>query len=376
MNSTHKILYKDARALKDIDDKSISLVITSPPYPMIEMWDEVFSSQNGEIKEAIQVGNGTKAFELMHAVLDNVWKEMDRVLCPGGIACINIGDATRTVGDQFQLYPSHARIIKHFREMGFQSLPEILWRKQTNAPNKFMGSGMLPPSAYVTLEHEFILIFRKYGKREFTEQAKIDLRNASAYFWEERNAWFSDVWEFKGITQVLENGEARKRSAAFPFDLAYRLVNMFSIKGDTIIDPFLGTGTSMLAAMASGRNSIGVEIDRNLEDVIAARLKAATEFCNEYIENRLKAHVDFVNDRLKNSKELKYHNQFFDIPVMTRQEAGIEIPFLKCVKCVDDTSFIVEYEQSALHGTGSRGKNSNDMHVHKPLKNKGLFEWV
>jgi len=151
---------------------------------------------------------------------------------------------------------------------------------------------------------------------------------------------------------------------------------MFSIKGDTIIDPFLGTGTSMLAAMASGRNSIGVEIDRNLEDVIAARLKAATEFCNEYIENRLKAHVDFVNDRLKNSKELKYHNQFFDIPVMTRQEAGIEIPFLKCVKCVDDTSFIVEYEQSALHGTGSRGKNSNDMHVHKPLKNKGLFEWV
>lgn len=376
MNSTHKILYTDASDLKDIDDKTISLLITSPPYPMIEMWDDIFACQNGEIKNAIQEGDGTKAFELMHVILDKVWKEMDRVLCPGGIACINIGDATRTVGSQFQLYPSHARIIKHFREMGFQSLPEILWRKQTNAPNKFMGSGMLPPSAYVTLEHEFILIFRKGGKRDFTEQTQKDLRNASAFFWEERNTWFSDVWEFKGITQFLENGEARKRSAAFPFDLAYRLVNMFSIKGDTIIDPFLGTGTSVLAAMASGRNSVGVEIDKKLEGVIVGRLSAAAEFCNEYIENRLKAHVDFVNGRLKTGKEMKYHNQFFDLPVMTGQETGLEIPFLKNVKRIGDVSINVEYEPNMPHSSGGLGNNANYTYVHKPLKNKGLFEWA
>ena len=105
--------------------------------------------------------------------------------------------------------------------MGFTNLPEIIWRKPTNSPNKFMGSGMLPAGAYVTLEHEFILIFRKGGKRIFKSDAEKLKRQQSAFFWEERNVWFSDLWTLTGTNQKLNNKNSRERSAAYPFDLAY-----------------------------------------------------------------------------------------------------------------------------------------------------------
>jgi site-specific DNA-methyltransferase (cytosine-N4-specific) len=100
------------------------------------------------------------------------------------------------------------------------SLPLILWRKQTNSPTKFMGSGMLPPCGYVTLEHEFILIFRKGNRRGFEKVSDKNTRTQSALFWEERNRWFSDVWDFKGTRQLLEHRTSRERSAAYPFELA------------------------------------------------------------------------------------------------------------------------------------------------------------
>ena len=142
--------------------------------------------------------------------LTRVWREVHRVLADGGIACINIGDATRTLGDRFALYPNHARILVRLVELGFVPLPVILWRKQTNAPNKFMGSGMLPPGAYVTLEHEYILIVRKGGKRGFLSEEGKGLRRESAFFWEERNRWFSDVWsDLKGTVQGLSDRKVR-----------------------------------------------------------------------------------------------------------------------------------------------------------------------
>ena len=161
--------------MNQIESESIQLIVTSPPYPMIEMWDELFSNQSSEIKKALERGDGITAFELMHKILDDSWKECYRVLENGGFICINIGDATRSMKKEFQMYSNHSRIIKCLTELGFQILPEILWRKQTNAPNKFMGSGMLPAGAYVTLEHEYILILRKGNKREFktVEEKKI-----------------------------------------------------------------------------------------------------------------------------------------------------------------------------------------------------------
>ena len=153
--------------MADLADECIDLVVTSPPYPMIEMWDEIFTNQNSKIGEAIKKKDGPLACELMHRELDKVWQEVFRVLKNGGIACINIGDATRTIDGHFALYTNHSRIHTYMQKIGFSALPAILWRKQTNAPNKFMGSGMMPPGAYVTLEHEYVLILRKGNKKEF-----------------------------------------------------------------------------------------------------------------------------------------------------------------------------------------------------------------
>ncbi len=186
METNHKVIFKNANKMNEIQDNSVDLMITSPPYPMIQMWDEIFSQQNSEIKKALTEHNGNLAFELMHKELDKAWSEVYRVLKEGGISCINIGDATRSVDGSFKMYPNHSRILSHCLFLGFHTLPSILWRKQTNAPNKFMGSGMLPVGAYVTLEHEHILILRKGNKREFNEKQKA-IRQNSAFFWEERN---------------------------------------------------------------------------------------------------------------------------------------------------------------------------------------------
>ncbi len=266
--------------MTQISTGSIDLVVTSPPYPMIEMWDGMFGEQNKKIQKALDTENGALAFELMNQELDRIWNEVFRVLIDGGIACINIGDATRKIGQHFQLYPNHSRVKHHCRSLGFQDLPSILWRKPSNAPNKFMGSGMLPPGAYITLEHEYILILRKGGIRKFkTEEEKIN-RRKSAFFWEERNLWFSDIWVgLKGVGQKIsnQNDDLRKRSAAYPFELAYRLINMFSVKGDTVLDPFFGTGTTMIAAMVSARNSIGYEIDPMYKEIIESRISSVTQ---------------------------------------------------------------------------------------------------
>ena len=198
MHTNHKIFLQSAQNMHTIEDSSIDLEVTSPPYPLIEMWDELFSMQNPEIRKSLDQQNGKEAFRLMNDELNTVWGEVYRVLKNGVIACINIGYAVRTIDTEFQLYPSHAEIITYCRKLGFVSLPEIIWRKQTNAPNKFMGSGMLASGAYVTLEHEYILIFRKVENRVFNTPEAILLRQQSAYFWEERNTWFSDIWDFKG----------------------------------------------------------------------------------------------------------------------------------------------------------------------------------
>ncbi|MBY9009401.1 MAG: site-specific DNA-methyltransferase [Candidatus Lokiarchaeota archaeon] len=344
MSTHHKVYYKKAQQMEEVEDNSVALVITSPPYPMIEMWDEIFSLQNEEIKAALEVGDGLLAFEKMHEELDKIWKELYRVVIPGGIICVNIGDATRTINKNFQIFPSHSRIITAYQKLGFQNLPEILWRKQTNAPNKFMGSGMLPPGAYITLEHEYILIFRKDEKREFKTEALKENRRESGYFWKERNIWFSDVWDFKGISQDLSNKEMRKRSAAYPFELAFRLINMFSVRNDIILDPFLGTGTSSLAAMVSERNSIGYEIDVNFKEIIKERFLEVISFGNKYIQNRINSHLSFITERIKEKGPTKYTNANLNVSVITSQEKDLKINKLSSIKEINK-EFVLKYKK-------------------------------
>jgi DNA modification methylase len=321
MKTIHRILFSDSSRMQILHSESIDLIITSPPYPMIEMWDDIFCRQSSSIKKSLKNGDGVKSFELMHRILDNTWRETYRVLKSGGFACINIGDATRTINRNFALYPNHSRILKCLLDLGFAALPCVLWRKQTNAPNKFMGSGLLPAGAYVTLEHEYILILRKGPKREFKNEEDKKRRRESAIFWEERNVWYSDVWfDVKGTPQALDDKDARLRSAAYPFELVYRLINMYSAKDDVVLDPFLGTGTTVAAAMASGRNSFGFEIDRNLGKVINRVKDAIVETSMQIIQRRLTGHLEFVVQRLRTKGSLKYYNAHYGFPVMTSQE--------------------------------------------------------
>jgi modification methylase len=342
--SRHQFFLEDAHTMTAVEDQSVHLAITSPPYPMIEMWDAYFNASNIAIAGAMDRPDTDRAFELMHQELDGIWRELYRVLVPGGIACINIGDATRTIGDHFRLYANHARIINIFRSIGFSQLPTILWRKTTNAPNKFMGSGMLPPGAYVTLEHEYILIFRKGAKREFIQDAQKSNRRESAYFWEERNLWFSDVWMgLPGTVQKLNHSEGRNRSAAFPLALPYRLINMFSVKGDIVLDPFLGSGTTMLAAMCAGRNSQGYEVDQALQPVLLERIAAVPDMAQGLLDDRLAAHHLFIKERMASKGDLKYINRHYGFAVMTRQEQELGIDRVKTVQFLSGNSFIVDY---------------------------------
>jgi DNA modification methylase len=279
----------------------------------------------------------------MHRDLDRVWAEVHRVLCDGGIACINVGDAVRTLGGRFQLYPNHARILVACRHLSFEALPSVLWHKTTNAPNKFMGSGMLPAGAYVTLEHEHILVLRKNGRRLFAAPEAKAGRRASAYFWEERNAWFSDLWDPRGARQALADKGARQRSAAFPLEIAWRLILMHSVRGDTVLDPFLGTGTTILAAMATGRNSIGVEIDPALEAVVRGAAAGLKDEANALVRARLAAHERFAAQRVREGRALGHVNRPHGFPVMTAQEEELLVELVDRVQLLPGGGFSVSY---------------------------------
>ncbi|HEX2958181.1 MAG TPA: site-specific DNA-methyltransferase [Chitinispirillaceae bacterium] len=356
MISTHSIQIADSRNLPSITSDSINLVVTSPPYPMIQMWDGLFSSQTDAVKHALETGNGADAFELMHLELDKVWREMFRVLKNGSFICINIGDAVRSISDRFSLYPNHSRIIASCQEIGFDPLPVILWRKQTNAPNKFMGSGMLPAGAYVTLEHEYILIFRKGTKREFKHEEEKLARMRSALFWEERNVWFSDLWDFKGTRQSIENAESRKRSAAYPFELAYRIINMYSLYNDTILDPFMGTGTTTLAAISSGRSSIGIEIDPAFKELIENRIQSFIPTATDPITNRIASHIQFISEYSKNKDTPKYLNANHGFPVITRQETELQLFSIAGMSQDETGATIIDYEPLGKYGSQPPGK--------------------
>lgn len=338
----HSIYFNAAQNMSQLADASVDLVVTSPPYPMIEMWDGIMASQNADIEVALKSNEPRRAFELMHCELDKVWAECWRVLKNGAFLCINIGDATRTINGDFALYNNNTRIIQACERLGFTNLPNILWRKATNAPNKFMGSGMLPCGAYVTLEHEWILIFRKGGKREFKMAEEKAARRQSSFFWEERNVWFSDVWEMTGVKQRIDNAPSRERNASFPLELPYRLINMFSQKGDVVLDPFLGMGTTTLAAILNERNSVGYEIDPKLKPLVKDIIGSVDiDKVNAIISQRYRRHIDFVEQRLAAGKEVKYDNAFLGCKVMTGQEVDLELHYLKEVRIAEEGDALV-----------------------------------
>ena len=280
MLTKNKIILGNSQQMPEIEDSTIQLMVTSPPYPMIKMWDTQFGKLNPkiaalwlELEADGEERTLTQIYDAMHESLAKVWRETFRVLIDGGIACINIGDATRTINGKFRLFPNHSRIIEHCEKVGFTALPYILWKKPTNKPKykgkgAFLGSGFLPPNAYVTLDCEFILIFRKGNLRKFAPHDK--RRYESAFTKKQRDEWFTQIWDVKGARQTASQIE--RRIAAFPDELADRLIRMFSVKGDTVLDPFLGSGTTTKIAMQNERNSISYETDESLLPLIKKKI--------------------------------------------------------------------------------------------------------
>lgn len=335
--TTHNVYFDDARHMGMIEDNSVDLVVTSPPYPMIEMWDGVFGGMNSSVNSYLS-SDPMLAFETMHQELDKVWAECFRVLKNGSFLCINIGNATRTIEGSFSLFDNRYRITKCCVELGFTSLPHIIWKKPTNSPNKFLGSGMLPCVAYVAQGHEYILIFRKGGKREFNSDDLKRLRLNSAYFFEERNVWFSDVWE--GITGVRQKlATSRERNAAYPLEIPYRLINMFSIKGDVVLDPFFGIGTTTLAAMVSCRSSIGIEIDHELRESIKIRVNESEKILAELPKKRFEKHLTYINN-----KSPKLYNDIMRCTVTSPQETKLTIEQIDAINEDLDIEAKLSYE--------------------------------
>jgi modification methylase len=252
--------------MHELANSSVHLVVTSPPYPMVGIWDDFFRQESAE------------SYDAMHSLLNETWKEVERVLVPGGIACINIGDATRTKDGVFHLYPNHSRVIETFERLGLVTLPYVLWKKPTTKPSykgkgAFLGSGFLPPNAYVTQDMEYILIFRKGNLRAF--EPKDPKRYKSRFTKKERDEWFSQVWTIAGTRQT--HGGLERRVAAFPEEIPRRLIRMFSIEGDLVLDPFLGSGTTIKAAMDLGRRFIGYEKLEDFLEIIRERMGRESE---------------------------------------------------------------------------------------------------
>ena len=255
----HRLILGDARSMPYIEEESVHLVVTSPPYWNLKKYNDN-PDQLGHLDD----------YECFLAELAKVWSEVYRVLVPGGRMVCVVGDVclSRRKFGRHVVVPLHSDICVICRKIGFDNLNPIIWHKIANANyevnngSRFLGKPY-EPNAIIKSDIEFILMQRKPGgyRNPSEEQRRLSLIDKKDYA-----EWFRQFWNITGAS-------TRSHPAPFPFELAYRLVRMFSFWGDTVLDPFCGTGTTMLAAMKCGRNSIGVEIDPPYCRTIALRLR-------------------------------------------------------------------------------------------------------
>lgn len=261
MSSTfHRLINGDARDLSFTGDESVHLVVTSPPYWNLKRYNEN-PGQLGHIQD----------YESFLGELEKVWRHVFRVLVPGGRLVCVVGDvcvARRNFGRHL-VFPLHADISVICRRIGFDNLNPIIWHKIANASyevsngSKFLGKPY-EPNAIIKNDMEFILMQRKPGGyRKPTEEQ----RRQSMIDKKDFDRWFQQIWNLPGAS-------LKHHPAPFPLELASRLVRMFSFVGDTVLDPFCGTGTTMVAAFKHQRNSIGVEVDPEYCQMAARYLKA------------------------------------------------------------------------------------------------------
>jgi len=255
----HSLFVGDTRQIiPNIKDETIGLIVTSPPYWNIKNYEE-----KGQI-------GYNQTYEEYIQALKSVWKECNRVLHPGCKLVINIGDQflrSRDNGGVYEIKPIHADIIKSCQQFGFHFLGNIIWRKvsttKTTGGCTWMGSIYYPRDGYVTYEHEYIMIFKKNGKAPKPSEEAKKLSRIPKEF---RSKWFRGIWD------DMPPEKQDKHCAMFPEELPTRLIRMFSFAGDTVLDPFVGSGTTMAAAQKNHRNSIGIEINPNYIPLIKSKV--------------------------------------------------------------------------------------------------------
>jgi len=257
--TSHRLFLGDARSVPFIEPESVHLVVTSPPYWNLKRYNE-HEAQLGHIDD----------YEAFLAELGTVWREMFRVLVPGGRLVCVVGDVclSRKEFGRHLVMPLHADICVQCRKIGFDNLNPIIWHKISNASyevengSKFLGKPY-EPNAIIKNDIEFILMQRKPGGYRKPTEAQ---RAQSMIGKTEYNEWFQQFWRITGAS-------TKQHPAPYPLELANRLVRMFSFVEDTVLDPFCGTGTTMLAAMNTKRNSIGIEIDPEYCAMVVRRLE-------------------------------------------------------------------------------------------------------
>ncbi|WP_133511436.1 DNA-methyltransferase [Candidatus Thiosymbion oneisti] len=261
----HDLFQADSRGLSFIPDESVHLVVTSPPYWTLKKYRD-HEDQLGSIEN----------YERFLKELDKVWAHCYRVLVPGGRVVCVVGDvclSRRKNKGRHTVIPLHASIQEHCRNIGYDNLAPIIWYKIANAQYEANGNGTgflgkpYEPNGVIKNDIEYILMERKHGGYR---KPSVATRVLSVISDENHKQWFQSIWF--GITGAL----TRNHPAPYPEELAERLIRMFSFVGDIVLDPFMGTGTTVVAAAKWGRNSIGVELDPQYFESAEKRIHRAT----------------------------------------------------------------------------------------------------
>ncbi len=263
-NTNHTLRRGDPRDLSFIPSESVHLIVTSPPYWTLKEYPP-HEHQLGAIED----------YETFLVELDKAWKECARVLAPGGRICCVVGDVciSRKRAGRHYVMPLHADLMVRTRNFGLDSLTPILWFKIANGATEVEGNGAgfygkpYQPGAIVKNDFEYLLFFRKGGSYRSPSLIQKALSMLSK---DEMKMWLRTAW-----TDIKGHSTKKGHPAPYPVELAERLIRLFSFAGDTVLDPFVGTGTTSLAAMNAGRNSIGVEIDGEFVRLARERLQRA-----------------------------------------------------------------------------------------------------
>ncbi len=277
--TSHSLHRGDARDMSGLEPQSVHLVLTSPPYWTLKEYRDS-EGQLGHVED----------YDQFLQELDKVWKQCFQALVPGGRLICVVGDvclSRRENGGRHTVVPLHSSIQEHCRKLGFDNLAPIIWHKISNAAYEVEGGSTFlgkpyEPNSVIKNDIEFILMERKPGGYRAPDISTKVLSVISA---ENHKKWFQQIWS--GVT----GASTKQHPAPYPLELAERLVRMFSFVGDTVLDPFMGTGTTTVAAAKWGRNSIGFEIDRHYYKLAQKRISEETSslFSTAVIQS---AHVD------------------------------------------------------------------------------------